>query len=561
MLINQRLSHIFKLTVAAFLLGSILLFATACGDVKEMIDILEGGEDSHTVPESSDEASKETEDVPTERPYTDASFFETAPYGDGLGIKNYTGTDSFVKIPPIIDEKPVLLINAGAIKDVKGEDGNQTVTITDVVVPNTVEQISFSAFSECKSLQALSLPFAGGKADNYKYIGYIFGAYSTAANAKVVPETLTSVQINGGEIGDEAFLGCETLTEVKMSGVTAVGKKAFSGCTVLDTLIIPDTVTSIGDGAFDGCDSLRVISLPFLGNGSDKLFLGATFGAENYEGNLEYVPSSLRSVTVTCPENIPEGAFYECNKITALTIKANLKTVGEKAFYRCKKLKTLTVNADDYSGINTLSPYAFAYCSALGEIKLDGSITLLPEGVFYGCTALRTVRFGETENIMPSTVTSVEKSAFAYCENLLNMELSTSLVVVEEQVFYGCSYLRTVSIPAGVTEIKKDAFKGCGTLKTLTVGDGLTTIGSGAFSYCSSLNGVVLPAGVSVLGDYAFAYCSSLADLSIKCNDATIGTGVFNGCTSIVVSVKQDSGTYSALIEAGLGNSNLKAPE
>lgn len=561
MLVNQRIIYIFKLALLSLLLVGTVLCSASCGDIKEMMDILEGGDDSHTRPEISGEASGESEDVSAEQPPTAAELFVTAPYSDGLAITGYTGTEPFVKIPDTIGGKTVLAINADAIKDVKDEDGNETLTITEIVVPSTVENISFSAFSECKNLKSISLPFAGGRADNYKYIGYIFGAYSAAANVKVLPQSLESVRINGGDIGDEAFLGCENLVNLSLFNVTTIGKKAFNGCTMLDTLLIPDTVTSIGADAFGTCSSLRVISLPFLGNGSDKLFFGAVFGAESYEDNLSCVPSTLRTVTVNCPEDIPEGAFYECNQISSLSIKTNISSVGEKAFYRCKKLKSLSVGGSEYGGIKTLSPYAFAYCSALGEIKLDGEIALLPEGVFYACSALRTVYYGESENAMPSTVTAVEKGAFAYCENLLNMELSSSLVTISEQSFYGCSYLRSMVIPQGVTEIGKDAFKGCKTLKTLTVGNSLTTIGSGAFSYCSALNGVVLPANVSVLGDHAFAYCTSLKELSIKCNDATIGTGVFSGCSSIVISVNQDSATYSALIEAGLGNSNLKAPE
>ena len=71
---------------------------------------------------------------------------------------------------------------------------------------------------------------------------------------------------------------------------------------------------------------------------------------------------------------------------------------------------------------------------------------------------------------------------------------------------------------------------------------------------------VSLGDNVSVFGDYAFAYCKYLSDVTIKCNDAKMGKGVFDGCERIIVTVDPNSGTYESLIEAGLGNTNLKAP-
>ncbi|MBQ9543526.1 MAG: leucine-rich repeat domain-containing protein, partial [Clostridia bacterium] len=56
-----------------------------------------------------------------------------------------------------------------------------------------------------------------------------------------------------------AFSRCSGLTSVTIpDSVTGIGRCAFSGCSGLTSVTIPDGVTSIGDGAFSGCDNLTV---------------------------------------------------------------------------------------------------------------------------------------------------------------------------------------------------------------------------------------------------------------------------------------------------------------
>ena len=90
----------------------------------------------------------------------------------------------------------------------------------------------------------------------------ITGGTNIGNNAFTCCSNLTSVTIPDSvtSIGDIAFSGCSGLTFVTIpDGVTSIGLCAFSDCTGLTSITIPDSATSIGDGAFSGCQKLLYI--------------------------------------------------------------------------------------------------------------------------------------------------------------------------------------------------------------------------------------------------------------------------------------------------------------
>ena len=122
--------------------------------------------------------------------------------------------------------------------------------ITKCIIPNSVTDISYSAFYDCKSLKEITIP------NNVIYI---------SDNAFSYCESLTSITIpnNIVNIGTGAFYDCNSLTSIVISdSVKSIGSWAFSYCEALTSITIPKSVTYIGHSAFSFCTALTSITIP-----------------------------------------------------------------------------------------------------------------------------------------------------------------------------------------------------------------------------------------------------------------------------------------------------------
>ena len=149
-------------------------------------------------------------------------------------------------------------------------------------------------------------------------------------------ETCTITGIIGTCINAEISIP----TEIDGYMVTAISNRAFSGCSGLRSIIIPDTVTTIGYCAFINCSNLTSITLPFVGetkDGSVNSHFGYIFGAESNLYNGVLVPDRLREVVIT-GGTIDAYAFKDCFGLTSVTIGKDVTYIGEWAFDNCYEL-------------------------------------------------------------------------------------------------------------------------------------------------------------------------------------------------------------------------------
>ncbi len=277
------------------------------------------------------------------------------------------------------------------------------------------------------------------------------------------------------------YIGTNPDITVK-DGTISINKNAFKDKSLLTNVTIPDSVTSISSYAFSGCSSLTEITLPFVGatkDGTSNTHFGYIFGASSYSNNSNYVPSSLKTVTITGDTSIGSYAFSGCDSLTSIVIPDGVTSIGNYAFYSCYRLTSITIP----DSVTSIGDYAFTHCDSLTSVAIPDGVTSIGADAFSGCDSLTSI-------VIPDSVTSIGGSAFSGCDSLTSVTIGDSVESIYYQAFFGCSSLTSIVIPDSVTSISSRAFDGCSSLMRVIIGNGVTSIGQNVFDGCSSLTSV-----------------------------------------------------------------------
>ncbi len=276
--------------------------------------------------------------------------------------------------------------------------------------------------------------------------------------------------------------------------VASIGQHAFSNCSSLTSITIPDSVTSIGNYAFVGCYSLTSITIS-ANNKNYSDIDGVLFNKEQSE--LIQYPAEKSNTSYIIPDSVTsvgDFAFDNCFSLTSITIPDSVISIGDYAFNLCSSLTSVAIP----DSVTSIGDIAFLNCYSLTYITISDSNKNYSDidGVLFnkGQSELICYPAGRTDDsyIIPDSVTSIGRAAI-----------------------HDCSSLASITMPDIVTSIGNNAFEGCSSLTSITIPDGVISIGDYAFNLCSSLTSVTIPDSVTSIGCGAFAQCDGLTSIAI----------------------------------------------
>ncbi|MBQ4557599.1 MAG: leucine-rich repeat protein [Clostridia bacterium] len=197
-----------------------------------------------------------------------------------------------------------------------------------------------------------------------------------------------------------------------------------------------------------------------------------------------------------------------------------------------KHIKSLTIA----NGITNLGDWSFAFCEELIDINIPSSVSVIGDDAFVGCTKLASIT-------VPNGVTSIGDGVFAGCEALTSITIPDSVISIGESAFDGCAklmntvdgmvYYKTADNPYFYLAYPTDRY-----IKSCTVNENTKFIAAKAFYLNNSLTEVKLPVGTVGIGYKAFSDCTSLVSIAIPNTLKSIGDEAFYKCqrlTSVAI--------------------------
>ena len=395
--------------------------------------------------------------------------------------------------------------------------------LTGVIIPKSVTNIGY-AFYNCDSFtdvfylgtmsewQAISL-------DNYDEVlmNAVVHFNYDVNNPYYLKYTLsndgTYYTISG--VKDNKLSYIEIPSVYNDKPVKEIGMYAFSGCSLLKSIDIPNSIISICSYAFEYCRSLSSIDIS-------------------------------QSIT-----DIDHAAFRGCTSLSSINVDdGNL-------YY-----ESLDGNLYDESGYSLIQ---YSVGKTDDSFVIPNGVKFILPSAFYECDSL--VRIS-----IPDSVTYIGDDAFCGCSSLENVVIPNSVTDIWDQAFRNCTSLESVTIGEGLNSIGMHAFMDCNSLKYVYISDislwckiefedtWSNPLCNGATLYVGNKNvatDIIIPNSVTSIGDYAFYDCSSLTSIVIPDSVTSIGDYAFSGCDSLKHVYYTGTEDEWKNISIGPNNSNL----
>ena len=273
--------------------------------------------------------------------------------------------------------------------------------LKNINLPDTVDTIDSSAFYECSSLEEIRIP-AGVTSE---YLDSAF-SYTCIRLKKIIvdaanpaysdidgvlysknqdtlyfcPSAKTELTVPASVVSyrpDAVSQSCGLKRLEFEKGLTEeVPEFLASGCSALETVVLPDSIKRIGRFAFAGCESLTSIDLSNITTVSDEAFASCgklnqiTWGNVLAEIGKDAFTLCNSIKSITLPDSVTTvgyRAFSQCGALTDVTLSKNMAGIPDEMLSHCSSLEHVTIPDEFRGGIGNA---AFDACNKLREIFL-----------------------------------------------------------------------------------------------------------------------------------------------------------------------------------------------
>ena len=178
-------------------------------------------------------------------------------------------------------------------------------------------------------------------------------------------------------------------------GVQYVGAWSFTYINTIESIELPNSLTSMGMAAFCGT------------------------GIESIE-----LPDRIKELN---------GTFSNCEKLKQIKWPSELKTIGQHAFNNCISLTSIKIP----NSVTSIKAYAFSKCNGLTEFTVPENVTELTGSVFWNCESLKKVTLAAKD-------TEIENFMFEGCTSLETVVIPSNIRTICFAAFRDCTELKDI---------------------------------------------------------------------------------------------------------------------
>ena len=307
--------------------------------------------------------------------------------------------------------------------------------------------------------------------------------------------------------------------------VKKIGYGAFSGLEGLRKIIIPASVTEIEGYAFSNNKTLETVviqgNLTSIGeyafDGANKLTQINLPDSIRYMGFRSFRETALTEVKIPKSMRIIDGEVFISAKIKSVIIQEGVETISFNAFYN-----TLLEKINFPSTLKELDNSAFGFCSNLSEIDLSKNTNFVYESGMLMTKEKNEIKFISGKVLKSSNI-------FEIPEGLVNFDTDISQYVNLTKIIIPTTltYIDAERLPQSISEIEVMS----GNNKFVSEDNMLYTKGSYELVCCySKETEIKIKEGIKILDRWSFIFATNAEYITLPDSLLSINTCVFAEC-------------------------------